>query len=568
MSRLATSAKGLSGQTGGIVLAISNRSSYSLHISSALTDVMRIFARLGTQPAQSWQSERGIEDLAENPNPNKKVVLIFPKLEKPQPSRVHYLPLSVLTIGTVAAHEGYDVTIIDSRIDEDYRNFIREIPEAPLCFGISCIIGYQLAEGIAIVKEIKKRFPDTPIVWGGWFPTIVTDDTVASLYADIVVKGQGEFTFIEVLDSIREEKPLSSVENIAFVKNGEVIHTPSRIPEDPSQYPSLNYDLLDLSRYNSIQSGSANLQTSRGCPYRCKFCCTPQIYSRKWNALEPERVLDELELLVSKYKISHVEFVDDNFLSSRKRAERILEGMIERGLNLTYTASVRINNLVKFDPELFDLIKRSGCAKLYASSESGTNKILGVIQKDITVEQIRQMAVLFKRYDLDARTTFMVGLPEETLEDLKSTFSLSMELLEIKEDLDIYFSFFLPIPGTDFFDDAKSKGLISVPQTLDEWATCVPVDQRQFWLFLPTSDKLSTEKRHLAKKVSFYFWFGHFPRFKKFIGLSKWLFPLKAIRKICAFRYDHDLYAFPIEWWLFRMVWSLKLSLSEPKDIE
>jgi hypothetical protein len=242
--------------------------------------------------------------------------------------------------------------------------------------------------------------------------------------------------------------------------------------------------------------------------------------------------------------------------------------MIERELNLTYTASVRINNLVKFDSELFDLIKRSGCRKLYASSESGTNKILGVIQKDITVEQIRQMAILFKQYDIDARTTFMVGLPEETHEDLKSTFSLSMELLEIKDNLDIYFSFFVPIPGTDFFDDAKSRGLISEPQTMDEWAICVPVDQRQFWLFLTASDKLSTEKRHRAKKVSFYFWFGHFPRFGRFISMSKWLFPLKIVRKICAFRFDHDFYAFPVEWWLFRLVWGIKLSLFEPKDVE
>jgi len=503
--------------------------------------------------------------LSEQHSQNNKVVLLFPKLEKPRPNRLHYLPLSLLALGTVAAREGYEVTIIDSRIDEDYEKRIRELDEEPLCFGISCIVGYQVKEALDIARLLKKRFPDTPIVWGGWFPTMLPDLTVRNPCADIVVRGQGENIFLELLESLSQSKDLSGINGITFMKNGQVVNTPVRPLEDPSMFPPLNYEMVDLSRYNSIQSGSINYQTSRGCPYRCKFCCTPKLYGRKWTGLKPKRVLDDLENLVSKYQINHIDFVDDNFLHSRERASRILEGIIERNLGISYTASVRINKLVKFDAAMFDLIKRSGCKMLYASSESGTDKILRVIQKDITVEQIRKMAELFDIHKIPAKTTFMVGLPKETREDLKATFLLSKELFERDKDLVVYYSFFLPIPGTDFFEDAKSKGLIAEPDTLEGWAMFAPVDQRQFWLFLTTSDNVSTQKRFEARKMAFFFWFGHYPRFARFIARSRLFFPLTILRRICAFRFDHDFYLFPIEWWAFRLIWNIKLFLFESR---
>ena len=499
---------------------------------------------------------------------NKRVVLFFPKLEKPQPGRIHYLPLSVLALGTVINREGYEVTIIDSRIEDDYAKRIDEIDEAPLCFGISSIIGYQVTEGIRIARLLKKRFPETPIVWGGWFPTMLPEVTVTSSLADVVVKGQGEFSFLELLECIRRSGSLSEINGITYMENGEIINTPDRPLEDPTTFPPPNYELIDLGRYNSIQQGSINYQTSRGCPFRCKFCCTPRLYGHYWKGLEPERILDELESIVKKYDIKHVEFIDDNFFTNRNRAAGVLEGMIERKLNLTYTATVRINNLVKFEPEVFDLIKRSGCETLYASSESGTDKILEVIQKDITVEQIRKMARTFKEHEIPARTTFMVGLPEETHEDLRSTLLLSKELFTVNENLDVYYSFFLPIPGTDFYEDAKAAGVINEPQTFEGWARCVPVDQRQFRLFLTTSDNLSTGKRADVKKIAFYFWFGHFPRLGKLLDEHKILFPLRAFRKVCAWRFDKDFFAFPIEWWIFRLFWGLKLFLFEPKDVD
>ena len=504
-------------------------------------------------------------DLSDRRNQSKKVVIIFPKLEKPRPDRLHYLPLSALALGTFIGKEGYEVTIIDSRVELDYERRIRELEAPPLCFGISSIVGYQVTEGLAIARVVRKHFPDTPIIWGGWFPTMLPDLTVKSPLADVVVRGEGESAFLELLDCLRDGKDLSEIRGITFMQNGKVIHTPERPHEDFSELPALNYELVDLSRYNSIQNHSINYQTSRGCPYRCKFCCTPKLYGRRWQGLKPERVLDELEHIIRKYDINHVEFIDDNFLNAPERARRILEGMIERGLNISYTASVRINRLVTFEPEMFELIKRSGCKTIYASSESGTDKILNVIQKDITVEQIRKMAVLFNRYKIPARTTFMVGLPEETHEDLKATLLLSKELIDTYNDLDVYYSFFLPIAGTDFFTDAKSRGLIIEPETLEEWADFAPADLRQFRLFLTTSDGVSTPKRYKIKMVSFYFWFGHYPRFAKFIARSKIFSPLAIFRKVCALRFDHDFYAFPIEWWLFRAIWAVKLRLFEPK---
>jgi radical SAM superfamily enzyme YgiQ (UPF0313 family) len=469
----------------------------------------------------------------------------------------------VLALGTVAKRQGYDIQIIDSRVEDNYEDCINRLEAEPLCFGISAIIGYQVTEGLEIAKTIRKRFPKTPILWGGWFPTMLPELTVKSQYADIVVRGQGETTFLELLHCLSQSKPLSGVQSLTYKENGKVIHTPDRPLEDPTTFPPPNYELIDLFRYNSVQNQSINYQSSRGCPFRCKFCCTPELYGRSWKGLEPKRVLDELEYLASKYKINHIEFADDNFFNSKERAAQILTGMLERRINLTYTATVRINQLIKFDAATFALIKRTGCKTLYASSESGTDKILKVIQKDITVEQIRKMAELFARYKIPVRTTFMVALPEETHEDLKGTLRLSKELTEINKDIDVYYSFFLPLPGTVFFDDAKAQGLIKEPETLEGWAKCVPTDQRQFWLFLTKSDNLSTGKRYGVKKVAFYFWFGHFPRFARFISINKLFAPLKLLRKVCAYRFDHDIYAFPIEWWIFRLIWNTKLLLSE-----
>lgn len=494
----------------------------------------------------------------------KSVVIVYPKLEPPNPSRRHYLPMPILTLAAPLDEKGYEVILFDGRINNDYKGFLTALKQKPLCFGISAMAGYQIKDGIYISSLIRDQFPDTPIVWGGKFPTILAEETLSDRSVDVVVRGQGEFTFLELLEKLSNGSSFKEIKGISYKEDGKTFHNPDRPITDTDKLPSIPYHLLDMSKYNSVSNGCINYISSYGCPYRCAFCTTTYIYNRKWKGFTAERVLDDLSFLVSKYNIRHVDIQDDLFFGNIDRAKKILQGMIDRKLGLQWITTVRMNQIVRFDREMFQLIKDSGVDVIYSSAESGVQKILDYINKDIKVEHITRSIELFNEYGIPLRTTFLLGSPPETPEDMVETLKFSLNLKEKYKGLEIYFSFYIPVPGTLLFEKAIKDGLIVKPKTLAEWGDFIPIDQSQPWLFIPLH-KLQKDKRKRHRIIAFYFWVAYFPKFgeemrKRGLGLFSGL--LKVLAKA---RFEKRFFLFPVEWFFFKTLFNFKLRIKELK---
>ena len=202
-----------------------------------------------------------------------------------------------------------DVTIIDASVTPDYQTRVLESCKDALCFGTTSIIGYQSYHSALMSREVRKAFPTLPIVAGGWFPSIKQDMVIEQACADVVVMGQGEITFMEVLEALRTGSSLEGIDGIAFKKNGEIMTNPFRKITDLNSLPPMPYHLINFENYFASDSydyiklllnshtgrdnSAKNIRSlyyvsSYGCPDACTFCCSPGVTQRRYTALEAD----------------------------------------------------------------------------------------------------------------------------------------------------------------------------------------------------------------------------------------------------------------------------------------
>jgi len=202
------------------------------------------------------------------------------------------LPLSVLCVAGPLEQAGYKVKIIDQRIEKNWRAVLKkEVKNQPLCVGISAVTGKQIKGGLTAAKLVREVSVDTPIVWGRIHPSLLPEQTVTDEYVDIVVKGEGEQTFLDLVKALDGKHPLSEVKGIFYKSKGHIFHRPSSDLLHLDSLPPLPYHLINVNDYlNSINGDGSDLLhfSSRGCPYSCKFCYSQSLNQRKWRYKSPE----------------------------------------------------------------------------------------------------------------------------------------------------------------------------------------------------------------------------------------------------------------------------------------
>jgi radical SAM superfamily enzyme YgiQ (UPF0313 family) len=201
---------------------------------------------------------------------SKNVVLVFPHISNSWvPKYKITLPLGLLYIASYLQAGGYEVNIINQRIEPDWRRVLEEsLRKNPLFVGVTSMTGPQIAHALEI-SSVVKRFGNTPVVWGGPHPTILPSQTIENALIDIVVQGDGEETCLELAQSFEGKRPLRSVKGIWHKDNGVIQTTGSRELIDINRQPPLAYNLIDPQRYFIMESGVKHLNfiTSRGCPH-------------------------------------------------------------------------------------------------------------------------------------------------------------------------------------------------------------------------------------------------------------------------------------------------------------
>ena len=264
----------------------------------------------------------------------KKIILIYPQLANDEPMPI-LLPLSLIYIST-GFKKKIDVSIIDQRINKNWKSSLKKELDSKnvLCAGISTTTGPQILHGIEAAALIRKHSPKIPIVWGGVHPTLLPEETIQNQYVDIIVIGDGEKTFKELVFALKNGSNINSVKGIIFKDGNKVIRTPKREIFNIGNFIFPDYDLLDIEPYKTAPAltnrKSLPMVTSRGCPYRCGFCYNKKFSNRKWSCFGAEKTIEFISELVHRYKIKGIFLLDDNFFVNLKRVQQICEGLIKK----------------------------------------------------------------------------------------------------------------------------------------------------------------------------------------------------------------------------------------------
>jgi len=399
---------------------------------------------------------------------NKFIILFHPKSSEED---IGSLPLSSLAIAGPLLKKKYKVKIVNASVELDYDKKILNLIDDAICIGISSMTGYQIKDGLMIAKKIKEKNKNIPIIWGGWHPSLLPEQTIMNPYVDIIVKGQGYITFCELVETLIKKESLKNIFGIVYEKNGKIIKNPERQLINLNKIPEFPYEMINVEEVLSSQINTRTISyiTSQGCPYRCKFCADSKLYKRKWNSFSADRVLRDLQTLIERYNVNGIRFEDTNFFVDEKRVKEICKGIIKNKWNLKWMASARTEQLLRFDKETLKLIKESGCKHMGVGAESGSQRILDMISKDTTVKDTTDFASLIKDYEIKGTFCFMVGFPGEPWEDLKQTIQLIKKIKKINQNNEIRVFFYTPYPGTPLYDISLKHGM-KEPKSFSEWA--------------------------------------------------------------------------------------------------
>lgn len=422
---------------------------------------------------------------------DKKILFILPESSKrgnwnsPKPNQGTFeLHLGLLWMAAYLIKDNWKVHILDCRW-QDYRNFdYRDV----LFVGISSVTGVQILNGLDIARYVRKMNPEIPLVWGGPHPTIMPKQTLESELVDIVVIGEGEKTVCELANFFCGYGKLESILGIGYKKDDNIYINPPRPFLDMDEIDYLPYDIFDADMYGF--SEALPYHSSRGCPYECTFCHNRVVNKRSWRRQSAERVLDILEKWIAVYRPKYVNFYEDEFSIDRKRVEKICKGFIARSFNVKWYATDRMNTFSRCDDELLKLIKMSGCERLAFGVESGSEKVLQHIKKQITIDNIFETVNKCKKFDIVPVISFIMGFPSEDEEDRKKTIKIINELKRLYPRADINGIFlYTPYPGTQIFEEAVEYGLQS-PKCLKEWGGFIFSGNKKYYPWLKRREYL------------------------------------------------------------------------------
>jgi len=313
----------------------------------------------------------------------------------------------------------------------------------------------SMPSAYAVAKIAKQIREDCTVVIGVPNVTFLPKQTLEECqHIDVVVKGEGEKMIKELTDAIEGKRPLESVKGIVFRKENRIVENePKPFIKNIDEIPFPSRDLLPMHLYQANGVRYTTMITSRGCPFRCSFCSSSRLFGGYWRGRSPENVLEEMKTIYEDYGIKNVEFMDDTFTLDRKRAEKICEGIIKEGWDISWGASSRVDTLSR---KLVEKMKEAGCWILFLGIESGSQRILDAIGKRITLEQVRKAVKIVKDAGIQVLGSFIIGFLQDTVETIKMTINFAKKLnLDYAE-----FSILTPYPGTPIYDYAIKNGLL------------------------------------------------------------------------------------------------------------
>jgi len=380
-----------------------------------------------------------------------------------------YPPIYEIYAASILENQGYDVRILDCQspnleINEICDEIERYDPS--MVIGRICLPSYRF--DLEMMAEIKRRFPDVPLVGWGGICKALPEEVLKESRLDIVLRVVELETILPELIKAYEGGDLKKTTGVSFKEDGKIFHNPDHpFNRNLDLIPLPAYHLLDMKKYVAQEShyipGGSNekfipffsVSGSRGCSFNCVYCPYPVTYG-PWRGRSPEKVVDEIEVLVRKYDIHAIWFHDQTFSMMPKRTIKLCDELIQRDLNIHWATETRVDRLTA---EVIRKMKESGCGRLEVGVETGDPVLLKTIGKrGLTVERVEKTIETIKAEGIIAETNFLVGLPGENWNNIKKTAEF---IKKINPDI-LTAMIVTPYPGTPLFKMAeKNKWLLT-----------------------------------------------------------------------------------------------------------
>ncbi len=404
-----------------------------------------------------------------------RILLINPKIGIYSRVFKPFLPLSLLAAAATADRNGIGITILDQHTDPDWESTLRRIlmSEKPLLAGITSMTGAQLKGALRAARIIRES-SRIPVVWGGVHASLFPEGTLDHPDVDYLVVGEGESALPALVDHLQDRRDPATIPGLGFKQDGTPVINPRGPFHDLDQLPSTPYHLLNLQPYIHTyfwEKRVIDMESSRGCPYNCGFCYNETYNCRKWRALSPDRVVGEIRRLHDSHGLTNFLFIDDSFFIDRDRVNEIVRLVLEEPYRIKMGFQGRISCVSKMTDDELDRLVQAGAVFFQFGVESGSPRILELINKKLTVDEVTAINRRLMRYpNVSVFYNFMVGLPTETRADVYQTVDLGWKLLS--ENPRAYLGtihLYKEYPGTPLYARALSEGY-QPPRSLDEWA--------------------------------------------------------------------------------------------------
>ncbi len=396
----------------------------------------------------------------------RKVVLFYPPYDGPPLGA----PLCLLSLAAPLRNAGFEVVIIDAAIEPRWMTrVLRELGDA-LCLGISMLTGPMIRGAVQMAKAVKKEAPQVPVIFGGWHPSLLPGQTLQEPFVDAIVRGQGELTLLEIAENLASGKSYHGVPGVSSKQSGLPQHAPERRVALLDDLPTPAFEMTDFDAYERV-SGERKLAyaTSVGCPYACNYCTDMVFYKRRFNALEPERVVREVTELVVQYRIQEVAMLDSNLPVDWRRARDIAQGFVNSGVKFRWTFQASTDFLCRMSDDEVALLGRSGVTHMGFGTESTSSALLKLMNKrhqrvDEMYETARKAAI----GGIHVTFNLIFGYPGETEADRLETLRTMSDIARQFWNVSFSPNMFTPYPGIPIWPQLHEMGLRE-PQSLEEW---------------------------------------------------------------------------------------------------
>ncbi len=406
-----------------------------------------------------------------------------------------YFPLGLTYLSGAVKQAGYDCRILDmdaadaksgsfdfAHEYERYGKYVEALnnPEHPTWRQMRELIRSESPDFIGITamttkfgsviqtaRQCKQLLPKVPVIVGGAHASTMPDLTLEIPEVDVVVRGEAEETLPDVLHHLGSDRDLSSILGISYRDNGKIRHNPDRpYVQQLDRIPLPDRGALMHPRNYSSEDMGVMLN-SRGCPFRCSYCF--HMWQRKVRYRSVENILTEIRSVRDTYGTTQFHFKDDSFTVNRKQVEALCAALKREPYRINWSCTTRVDLI---DDDLLRVMKEAGCNQVSVGIESGSKRILRETDKDITHAQILAAAEKLNRHRLFWSGYFMIGLPNETEEDIRQTFAFLKRVKPYYAGLGVY----NPFPRTKLFDQGVQMGLLNPKPDLQHFLTTNPKD--------------------------------------------------------------------------------------------